>query len=152
MESIESGEMKKLPSPPRSNTVAVVPVGRSQNEIQAMERAVSNDADDDEFEVLTRRETSLKVREKAPGGSVIKVKTKEIIIDKAKYQVDAHQLMRMIRYITQSIGEYKDANHVYSAFVIGALRKARSDMASVLENEFHIHWTLEDGQSIFYLG
>ncbi len=59
----------------------------------------------------------------------------------------------MIKQVTQTIGEYKDRDNPYSGYVIGALRKARSDMVTDLESHFNIHWEIDEhsGKSIFYM-
>lgn len=91
---------------------------------------------------------------RVPQTAMIRVKKKEITIGKDKYKVDAYDLMRMIRQVTQTIGEYKEAEHTYSAYVIHGLRKVRNDMASDLETHFSIHFQIDPqtGKSIFFLG
>jgi len=67
------------------------------------------------------------------------------------FEIDPSQFIRMIRQITQTIGEYKAMDNVYGRYVIPALRKARSDMVSDLENKFGIHWEIDsNGNSRFY--
>ena len=65
--------------------------------------------------------------------------------------LDPELLMRMIRRVTQNIGEYNDVDNVYAKYIVPALRKARGDMVSDLETHFRIHWRLdEQGRSDFY--
>ena len=64
--------------------------------------------------------------------------------------IDAEVIIRLVKRVTQQIGEYRDADSAYSHYVIPALRKARSDMLSDLEKHFHIKWRLVNGQSEFY--
>lgn len=66
--------------------------------------------------------------------------------------IDAPQLIRMIKQITQTIGEHKRTDNAYGLFVIPALRKARSDMVSSLEHIFGIHWEINrhTGESRFF--
>jgi len=67
------------------------------------------------------------------------------------FQIDPAQLMRMIKQITQTIGEYKAMENAYGRYIIPALRKARSDMVSDLENNFGIHWEIDaSGSSRFF--
>jgi|SRR5581483_9031980 len=77
---------------------------------------------------------------------------KRVIINGEKHEVDAYQLMRFIKRITQTIGEYKNTDVPFAAYVIPALRKARGDMASTLETHFNIHWQINDnGESEFFV-
>ena len=78
---------------------------------------------------------------------------KEMIIKGKKFSVDARALMRMIKNITQTIGEYKRTNNPLAEYAISALRKSRSDVAADLENTFHIYMTIdkETGETIFSL-
>lgn len=73
-------------------------------------------------------------------------------IDGTDFEVDAAQLIRMVRQVTQTIGEYKRVENAYGSYVIPALRKARSDIVSDLENTFGVHWEIDKstGQSIFF--
>ena len=81
----------------------------------------------------------------------LQARAKIITVGGGQFQVDADMLMRMIRQLTQQIGEYKDMDNIYSRYVIPSLRKARSDMVSDLERHFSIKWELDkQGQSVFY--
>jgi hypothetical protein len=85
------------------------------------------------------------------GNNIVQIKAKEIIIAGERHKVDPYQLIRMIRRVTQNIGEYKLTEDVYSAVITGALRKARGDLVGILEKDFNIHWQIgDDGTSIFY--
>lgn len=88
-----------------------------------------------------------------PQGSVVQVRPKSLKIGGKVYNVDPHQLIRMIKQVTQTIGEYKDKDNPYAGYVVGALRKARADMVSDLEHHFNIHWQIDEasGRSIFYM-
>lgn len=85
--------------------------------------------------------------------SVVQVRPKTLTVAGKKYNIDPHQLIRMIKQVTQTIGEYKDQENPYSAYVVGAMRKARSDMVSDLEHHFGIHWQIDEvtGKSVFYM-
>lgn len=84
-------------------------------------------------------------------GIVVEFPTKSIIINGEIHKVDPRQLMRLIKNVTQTIGEYKRQDNVFAAVVMGALRKARNDLVSQLESKFKISWQVdEDGQSKFY--
>ena len=77
-------------------------------------------------------------------------RTNTIIIGGEPFDIDPEALMRMVKQITQQIGEYKSMNNTYTRYVVPALRKARSDMISDLEHHFHIKWRLDsNGQSVF---
>lgn len=86
-------------------------------------------------------------------GSIVQVRTKELIIAGKKQKVDPHQLIRMIKRVTQNIGEYKSCEDVYSSVIVTALRKARGDLVSILETEFNIHWEInqDTGESNFFM-
>lgn len=87
-------------------------------------------------------------------GSVIQVRPREVMIAGEKVKVNPYELIRCIKRVTQNIGEYKEMDGIYSKVVIGALRKARGDLVSILENEFHVHWQIDKttGESIFFMG
>jgi hypothetical protein len=105
-----------------------------------------------EIAVVKPREESIIVkRETFP----IKLDNKKVItISGKEHKVDPRQLIRMIKNITQTIGEYKSQDNPYSAYVTSALRKARNDIASDLENSFSIHFSIDEntGKSQFTLG
>jgi len=85
-------------------------------------------------------------------GHMVSVRSepREVAIDGEKFQIDAPTLMRIVRHLTQSIGEYKRRDHIYARYVIPALRKARGDVVSDLEKHFGIKWELKDGRSVFF--
>lgn len=87
------------------------------------------------------------------GGIDIVVRSKTVAIDGANYELNPHMLIRMIKQVTQTIGEYKRQQNAYSAFIVASLRKARSDMVSVLENKFKINWKLDrnTNESVFFM-
>ena len=68
------------------------------------------------------------------------------------FDIDAPTLIRMVKQITQAIGEYKRMKNCYSQYIIPSLRKSRSDMLSDLEHHFHIKWEIDanTGESVFY--
>lgn len=78
---------------------------------------------------------------------------REISIYGQKHNVDPRALMRMIKNITQTIGEYKRSDNPLSHYAIHALRKSRSDVAADLENTFGIQMNIdkETGETIFTL-
>jgi hypothetical protein len=86
-------------------------------------------------------------------GELVQVRPKSLKIDGKVFQVDPKELIRMIKQVTQTIGEYKNRDNPYASYVIGALRKARNDMVSDLEHHFKIHWEIDEetGRSIFYV-
>lgn len=97
----------------------------------------------------TKKRNDIVIRK---GNNIVQIKSKEIVIAGEKHKVDPYQLIRMIKRVTQNIGEYKGTeDDVYSAVIVGALRKARGDLVGVLEKNFNIHWQIgDDGTSIFY--
>lgn len=86
-------------------------------------------------------------------GAVVRVRSRQLKIAGQVYTVDPQQLMRMIRQVTQTIGEYKDQDNPYAEYVVRGMRKTRSDMVSDLEHHFKIHWQIDeaDGRSVFYM-
>jgi hypothetical protein len=87
------------------------------------------------------------------GGAIVQVRSKMMTVAGKKVNVDPYQLIRLIKRVTQNIGEYKQHEDVYGAVIIGALRKARGDLVNILEDEFHIHWQIspDTGESTFYM-
>jgi hypothetical protein len=78
---------------------------------------------------------------------------KELKVCGKKFAVDPRQLIRMIKNITQTIGEYKNQENPSALYVVAALRSARANVAADLENTFNIHWQIDEntGKSIFTL-
>lgn len=86
------------------------------------------------------------------GGPVVHVSTKIVKINGRSYRMDPAQLIRMIKTVTQTIGEYKNMDNPNAAYIINAMRKGRSDMVSDLESHFRIHWKIdENGNSFFWM-
>jgi hypothetical protein len=84
----------------------------------------------------------------------VQMRGKEMTVAGTKKKVDPYQLIRMIKRVTQNIGEYKTCEDVYSTIIISALRKARGDLVSLLEGGFGVHWQVdrETGESVFFVG
>lgn len=62
-------------------------------------------------------------------------------------------LCRIIKNITQQIGEYKKSRDpMAERYLIPALRNARSRVVADLESLYHITWEInpETGESVFY--
>lgn len=85
--------------------------------------------------------------------AAIQIRSKQVALGGRRIDVDPYQLIRVIKRVTQNIGEYKDLEDVYSTIICGALRKARGDLVNILESQFHIHWEVDatTGKSIFYM-
>jgi len=85
-------------------------------------------------------------------GLIVSTK-KPITICGSTHRVDHESLIRMVRQVTQTIGEYNGQDTPYAAYIVGALRKARADMVSDLERYFGVHWRIDEatGKSIFYV-
>jgi len=113
---------------------------------------VSTDSDDEIVVYEDRKASGITL---SPArGAVVQVREKSVKIDGKVYKIDPQHLIRMIKQVTQTIGEYKNKDNPYSAYVVGALRKARSDMVSDLEHHFKIQWEIDEGsgRSVFYMG
>jgi hypothetical protein len=84
---------------------------------------------------------------------LVEPRPKSLKIAGKVHKVDYQQLIRMVKQVTQTIGEYKDRDNPYASYVIGSLRKARADMVSDLESHFGINWEINEktGKSVFYL-
>jgi len=95
--------------------------------------------------VMPVKENNDIVIRRGSAGTIVQVRSKEVAIAGTKRMVDPYQLIRCIKRVTQTIGEYKICDDVYSAVIVGALRKARGDLVNILENEFRIHWQIDEG-------
>ncbi len=85
-------------------------------------------------------------------GITIKIPTAKINVDGRLVDVDPRELIRIVKYITQSIGEYKRQGNLYAGYAVPALRKARSPVVADLERHFGITWRIntQSGVSEFY--
>jgi len=90
--------------------------------------------------------------QRSVGGTVLRVRKREVTIDEKKYDADPHDLISMIRTITQQIGDHKKEESLLAKYMISGLRKVRSAMVSDLQ-KFGIHWEIErgTGESIFWM-
>lgn len=140
------GSSKKQEKP----TNAIVPVKPSAALVTVEDEEVEEEMT---TEIVVRKGTTI---QKAPttGLAQVQSRSKEIMIAGEKKKTNPQQLIRCIKRITQQIGEYKGTNDIYATVVVTALRKARGDFVSVLENEFHINWQIDPntGVSVFYMG
>lgn len=83
-------------------------------------------------------------------GIVLHVRKKSIVLAGKKYELDPKAVMRMIKQVTRTIGEYKENENPLAAYVVPGLRKARDSMSADLSYHFGIDWQLDrDGNSIF---
>ena len=102
--------------------------------------------------VVVSATESITVTNGARGGQIVRVRAREMSICGNKRMVDPYELMRMIKNVTQTIGEYKDSDNAFGDFVVTAMRKARQDMVSRLSETFHIHWGIDDnGKTYFFM-
>lgn len=87
------------------------------------------------------------------GGAVITVRPKQISVNGKTFNIDPYQLIRMIKNITQTIGEYKSQESPYAAYVVNSLRKTRASMCDDLTHHFRIHWEIDEktGKSKFWM-
>lgn len=101
---------------------------------------------------IAARKPSSEVVVRPAKRDLVEYRPRTIMIGKEPVRIDAKTLIRGIKQITQTIGEYKNSETAYAKFVIPGLRKVRSDMVSELEHHFGIHWEIDErsGQSVFY--
>lgn len=106
--------------------------------------------DDDEIVIYNGPSKGMQLTQRPR--QLVEFRSKSLKIDGKLYKVNVKQLIRMIRYVTQTIGEYKNQDNPYASYVISALRKARANMVADLENHFNITWEIDEatGRSIFY--
>ncbi len=85
-------------------------------------------------------------------GSLVS-RRKLVTVAGKQHELDHEALIRMVRQVTQTIGEYASQETTYAAYIANALRKARADMVSDLEHYFGVHWRIDEatGKSVFYL-
>jgi len=86
-------------------------------------------------------------------GTIIEVKEtpKAISINGEEHNLNALELARMIRNVTQQIGHHKKAGNAYSSYMLHSLRTMRNQMVSDLEHHFRIGHVIDgSGKSIFY--
>lgn len=109
---------------------------------------------EEKHEIVERKPSNdIVIHKGKNGGAIVQVRNKEIMLAGERRKVDPYQLIRMIKRVTQEIGSYKSDDDVYATIVVRALRKARGDLVNILENEFGIHWQINDdtGASMFYM-
>jgi len=86
-------------------------------------------------------------------GAIIEVreKPKSVSIAGEIHKVNALELARMIKNVTQQIGYHKRSDNAYSSYMLNSLRTMRNQMISDLEHYFRIgHVISESGKSVFY--
>lgn len=86
------------------------------------------------------------------GGTVLQVRKRDVEIDGLKIAADPHDLIAMIRTVTQQIGDYKAQDNLYGKYMVAGLRKVRSTMVADLQ-KFGIHWEIDknSGESLFWM-
>jgi hypothetical protein len=83
--------------------------------------------------------------------SLVQFRTRKVKIDDELFDMSAQEMIRMIKEITQTIGEYKGKENPCARYAIHALRKSRSEVVSDLEHYFKITWQLDNsGNSTFW--
>jgi len=86
-------------------------------------------------------------------GQIIEIKehSKTVTIANQEFSVNAMELARMIRNVTQQIGHHKRTGNAYSAYLLNNLRNMRNEMIADLESNFRIgHLINDSGRSVFY--
>ena len=86
------------------------------------------------------------------GGTVLHVKRREVDIDGLKVTADPHDLITMIRTVTQQIGDYKSQDNLLGKYMVAGLRKVRAAIVADLQ-KFGIHWEIDKGtgDSMFWM-
>ena len=86
------------------------------------------------------------------GGTMLHVRKREIEIAGQRLTADPHDLMAMIRTVTQQIGDYKKQDNLLGQYMVEGLRKVRATIVSDLQ-KFGIHWEIDKstGESYFYM-
>lgn len=124
--------------------------GDKKTAIAKTEKTEIATTEEDGDVVVIRKSNGISISSKR--NAIVQVRAKAIKIGDKVYNIDPQQLIRMIKQVTQTIGEYKNRDNPYAGYVIGALRKARSDMVSDLEHHFNIHWEIdEEGKCVFFM-
>lgn len=84
-------------------------------------------------------------------GLRVRCKQEIVNVNGKKFEADPRELIRIVKSITMTIGEYKSQGNLQAEYVIPALRKARSQVVSDLETHFRITWRINDqtGKSEF---
>ena len=86
-------------------------------------------------------------------GAVVEIKEtpKSLTINGEEHQLNAIELARMVRNVTQQIGHHKKCGSAYSSYMLHSLRTMRNEMVSDLEHHFRIGHVIDDsGKSVFY--
>lgn len=102
------------------------------------------EADDVVFEKSERRLTVVQPRK------LIESSRKLVTVGGVERSVTREEIARAVKYLTQSIGEYKQQDLLVADVIVNSLRKARQDLVMILEEKFHVTWQLIDNQSRFY--
>lgn len=86
------------------------------------------------------------------GGTVLHVKRRDVEIEGKLVAADPHDLITLIRTVTQQIGDYKAQDNLLGKYMVAGLRKVRSAMVSDLQ-KFGIHWEIDknSGDSTFWM-
>jgi hypothetical protein len=84
--------------------------------------------------------------------SLIQTRKKSLAIEGKKFDVDPQTMMRMIKQVTRTIGEYKAMDNPMASYVTSGMRKSRDNIVADLQRYFGINWQLdEEGNSVFYM-
>lgn len=100
----------------------------------------------------TEREDNAPAVQSTHRGLLMRYPPRTVQVGKDVYDdVHPEELMRIIKNITQTIGEYKNQGNMHASYAIPALRKARSQVVADLEKHFKITWQANsDGKSEFF--
>lgn len=92
------------------------------------------------------------IQTRPAGGAVLQIRKREVNIDGYKTEADPHDLITMIRTVTQQIGDYKSMDSLYGRYMVSGLRKVRANIVADLQ-KFGIHWEIDknSGESIFWM-
>ena len=113
----------------------------NENEIEVTANEVKNAIKNQEVVIHNREGTIIEIKERP----------KEITVAGNSHTVNALELARMVRNVTQQIGHHKRTGNTLSSYMLNSLRTMRSQMVSDLEHHFRIGHVIGDsGKSIFY--
>jgi len=100
-------------------------------------------------EVIANKEVQIVDRK---GNAIVVKKVSKIVsVSGKKFDMNPLELVRMIRNVTQQIGDHKRNGNAYSAYLLPQLRTTRNQMVADLERYFGVsHVISDEGKSIFY--
>jgi len=86
-------------------------------------------------------------------GAIIEIQEtpRPVVVNGEEFHLNALELARMVRNVTQQIGQHKHTGNAYSSYMLHSLRTMRNQMVSDLEHHFRIGHVIDgSGKSVFY--